>query len=66
MTLKNLLRSGGAICHDCAKTSGATWPEGHVATHFMAKCPLCNKDTCCCDVFDYDWPDFDAEKRREL
>jgi len=61
-----LVNEGGCICALCAKELGATWPNGHVATHWTAPCSVCHTRQGVCDVYDYNWPDHDVRERREL
>lgn len=45
-----------SICLECARSNGAVWPKGHVATFWAGKCDLCGKETSLCDVSDWNWP----------
>lgn len=45
------------ICGECAKSKGATWPKGHVATCHSGTCLYCNMKKSLCNIGDWDWKD---------
>lgn len=64
--LQKALSSDGSICSNCAKKYGAIWPKCHCATFWSGQCYICRKETSCCAVSDYDWPDKTVNLDREL
>ena len=63
----DIIKNAGCICHDCAEQNGATWPEGHCATvaHGI-ECGVCKQMKSCAAVSDWDWPDPQLSKGREI
>lgn len=49
-------RESVSVCRDCAIAAGATWPDGHLATHFIGTCRGCGLETETCSTTDWDWP----------
>lgn len=50
------LSQPGSICSECAERYGGEWPKGHVATHWMGQCSICEEEMACCCITDWNFP----------
>lgn len=44
------------ICRECAIGTGATWPDGHLATFHNSICDICLKEKSVCHKRNWNWP----------